>query len=73
MKLTNTSKAVRIINVKDGDKVRRATIQPGETVDVTPIETPVFKALKKDGVFMSPSTAEKEAEAKAKAEAEAKK
>lgn len=49
MKITNTGNGVRVINIKDGERVRSVAINPGQTVDVTPVETAVYKAAVKNG------------------------
>jgi len=42
-KLTNASKATRIVNTRDGERVRALSIAPGETVECTPVDTPAFR------------------------------
>jgi hypothetical protein len=43
-KVTNNTRSVLGINVKDGDKVRSVSLAAGETRDLDVIETPVHKA-----------------------------
>lgn len=49
--ITNTSRAVRIINVKVNGKVKPLAIEPGTTSEGEPVETTSFKAGVASGVF----------------------
>ncbi|MDB6454702.1 hypothetical protein [Falsirhodobacter sp. 20TX0035] len=49
--ITNTSRAVRIINVKVNGKVKPLTIEPGATGEGEPVETASYKAAVASGVF----------------------
>ncbi|WP_126154540.1 hypothetical protein [Paracoccus haematequi] len=43
-RIVNKSQAVRVVNVKDGDKVRQAHIAPGASLDGEPVKTKGFAA-----------------------------
>ena len=62
MKITNTGRALRVINARDGERVRRVSIEPGATVDVEPIETTVFKASVENGMLVRGTRAARKAD-----------
>ena len=67
VKLINTGRNVRIVNVRDGDRVRQVAVRPGAEVPDNVVETRAHKARVESGAFASP----RQAKAAAKEEAEA--
>lgn len=49
--ITNTSRATRVISVKDGGSVVPLSIEPGDTVEADPVETDVLRLSGEAGLL----------------------
>lgn len=60
-KITNNAEGVRLVNVKDGDKVKLVALASGETADLNVVETKGHKARVERGEFAVGAAAAKAA------------